>query len=552
MKHKVLVIFLIFSGIGGLIVACQSELTDSDWSITRWLNGNNAEEIDKAKNWYEQHTQEVFSTRSGNEHPLFEAMEPFWQESYTGQNEKEKTVETVLNTIKRKRFVTPEAELKYQETGDLRYLQCMTRLIIKTDIKTQKTIGFFMTIIPSIEYLEYTKFYPFCNTYTKRSSHFDGLIIYHELNGQFANGWKYTDGKIIGKISEDDESINPLTRAVDNNCEIICTPTYEETCIEYHQVTKWSDNILDVTCYIETEDMYCMKICYIPSSPPTEEGESGSGGGSSEGRGEYDPTKKNKCPVCGNILADCICPKDDCNETMQQNAQAANNLWNTFKNLDIKAQFIDQYQQEDIEYQAVLDYDVINQTYVLNSAKTSGNSNSSPLNCINTKDRYSVASIHNHPRSLPPSMSDVLGLAKANKKTEGKFQALYILGKKGYLYVLSVQDTSKARKFYEKCIKDYGGTDSNESERKKNAENYLQQQQANIHKQIILDDRYSTSSLYEDEFKPYEVACILEQEDSGIVLLECEKPETTTDFKQRKMSAQTEGTKTIYTRSTCK
>ena len=48
-----------------------------------------------------------------------------------------------------------------------------------------------MTIMPSVEYMEQTDFKSFYNSYLKRDKNFDGYIIYHDLDGNFVNGWKY-------------------------------------------------------------------------------------------------------------------------------------------------------------------------------------------------------------------------------------------------------------------------------------------------------------------------------------------------------------------------
>ena len=84
-----------------------------------------------------------------------------------------------------------------------------------------------MTIIPSIEYLELTAFNPFHNTYVNRDEHFGGYIIYHNLDGTFANGWKYVDGKITHTVSE---SIVPVDSI--KNSPSVQTRMHEE-CEEF-------------------------------------------------------------------------------------------------------------------------------------------------------------------------------------------------------------------------------------------------------------------------------------------------------------------------------
>lgn len=38
--------------------------------------------------------------------------------------------------------------------------------------------------------------------YIHRNKHFVGRIIYHNLDGQFVNGWAYKNGKITGHVKK--------------------------------------------------------------------------------------------------------------------------------------------------------------------------------------------------------------------------------------------------------------------------------------------------------------------------------------------------------------
>ncbi|MDR0605745.1 MAG: hypothetical protein LBG80_15740 [Bacteroidales bacterium] len=40
------------------------------------------------------------------------------------------------------------------------------------------------------------------NTYLNRDPNFDGLVVYHNLDGTFSNGWKYVEGKIVTSLVE--------------------------------------------------------------------------------------------------------------------------------------------------------------------------------------------------------------------------------------------------------------------------------------------------------------------------------------------------------------
>ena len=54
-----------------------------------------------------------------------------------------------------------------------------------------------MTIIPLVKYLEFTDFKAFDNnSYIGRDKQFTGRILYHNLEGEFVNGWVYKNGEI--------------------------------------------------------------------------------------------------------------------------------------------------------------------------------------------------------------------------------------------------------------------------------------------------------------------------------------------------------------------
>ena len=42
-------------------------------------------------------------------------------------------------------------------------------------------------------------------SYLKRDKKFNGTIIYHNMNGEYVNGWFYTDGEITGAVQANAE-----------------------------------------------------------------------------------------------------------------------------------------------------------------------------------------------------------------------------------------------------------------------------------------------------------------------------------------------------------
>ena len=83
-----------------------------------------------------------------------------------------------------------ENKAAYEQTGDIRYLQSLSRIVIRFDKSTGKTSGFIMTIIPDRLYIEETDFSLKNITYMNFDD-FSGIIYYHNLQGQFTNGWRF-------------------------------------------------------------------------------------------------------------------------------------------------------------------------------------------------------------------------------------------------------------------------------------------------------------------------------------------------------------------------
>lgn len=213
-------------------------------------------------------------------------MEPNWKLTYRRKNDKYRTVESVMTGNERVTFLSPELIDKIEKDHDYRYKRSMTRLIVRTDRETQEVVGFTMTIIPSIEYLELTAFEPFHNTYVNRDEHFGGYIIYHNLDGTFANGWKYVDGKITHTVTKSTIPVDSIkdVPTVQTRLHEECTDyIYEvevEKCFEWCTETEWG-----TTCEIDHCDYYTeIRDTWTECEWVEDEEDRGGGGG-----GGYNP-----------------------------------------------------------------------------------------------------------------------------------------------------------------------------------------------------------------------------------------------------------------------
>ena len=271
-----------------------------------------SEERNQAKNWYEAQVGERKSARtraSVSEKTLSTIdMEPIWEESFRRKNKRYHAVEALMEMTKLKSFSMPENYQKAKETGNSKYKHSLTRLVVLTDKKTNETIGFTMTIMPTIEYMEKTGFMAFKSSYLVRDKDFSGYIIFHTLDGQFANGWKYQDGKITHIINESFETSDQpepvaATRALKQVCETKIYYAIVEECKVYCWKAECGGYVhigCEEDCYTYLEETGRIEICEwvddgIPDDPP------GDGGGSTPG-GYIPPT--------GTSLYDRICHID--------------------------------------------------------------------------------------------------------------------------------------------------------------------------------------------------------------------------------------------------
>lgn len=165
--------------------SCEREsLTNA---IDSPFKGKDIDRIVKAQEWLLKNAPITKSDEQWN---------PMWEDAFTDDFSSIQTVEIPLELKKFSIPIHPECKAKYNETKDPKYLNAITRLIIKTDSKTGRTDGFFMYIIPSLKYLEKTNFRPLNNSYLSKDEKYDGYIIFRDLSGNYVNGWMYEDGQI--------------------------------------------------------------------------------------------------------------------------------------------------------------------------------------------------------------------------------------------------------------------------------------------------------------------------------------------------------------------
>ncbi|MFP4468694.1 MAG: hypothetical protein ACLFN2_06980, partial [Bacteroidales bacterium] len=124
----------------------------------------------------------------------------YWEMAFNESSENWETVEIPLEFLEMPATVLPENLDKFNETGDHKYLVNSMRAIVATNTETGEVAGFFMNVVPSLHYLQEKTFDSFSNSYLDRDEDFDGLVQFYSLEGEFINGWIYTEGAITGAL----------------------------------------------------------------------------------------------------------------------------------------------------------------------------------------------------------------------------------------------------------------------------------------------------------------------------------------------------------------
>ena len=183
-----------------------------------------------ARQWYESHYDPVVSvsTRSGGDDEIPALIKPKWAHATERNRGRYEVVQMPILTQTRRMIVDEETRLHFDELRAQKKLRNSTHLVIMKDLKTGHVRSFISVFVGSYDYLKKTKRMS-RNTYLYREKDFDGKVLFFQLNGSMINGWKYRDGKIVGKIMPIDEDTKILMTRSSGYWEEQCyTETYYE------------------------------------------------------------------------------------------------------------------------------------------------------------------------------------------------------------------------------------------------------------------------------------------------------------------------------------
>jgi hypothetical protein len=297
--------FLLFL-LAGMVYACMD---DEVFSPRTSLSP----EVSVAQKWYESQVPKGWMPWKSASGTQTNTYKPDWQKAFYEENDDWKVTEVHLVGEERLVFVGSDCVEKYEETKDERYKVSDIRLLIRTNKETKETDGFIMIVYPDLQYAEMNLNHPLKDfSYLKKNDiDFGGMIHYHSMDGEYLNGWKYTEGLAYAVLREEnlgDDSENSLRAS--QICDYVCV---------------WTDHYLDwyngnTGEYYWTQWVGSSEECYYTNckDDPAGSGEPSHGKSPGSGPGGNDDDDK-KDPE----------ERDDCPEKAAQNSKNANNALNS-------------------------------------------------------------------------------------------------------------------------------------------------------------------------------------------------------------------------------
>lgn len=201
-----------FGTLAFLLYACVQDalFTDEQQELPNELAaGKNRElSVAAAKEWYVNNGSPV--TRMGVTQSNVSGIlvTPSWNHAKEWKKGKYEVVEASLRSNMNVILYDEETKIQKKKMSKKEKGRVMNvaRTVILKDITTGEIITFNMIFIGSLNYLmKHDDLSD--NNYLHRVPHFDGMVLYFCPSGEFVNGWKYKNGKIIKRLSPvlDDE-----------------------------------------------------------------------------------------------------------------------------------------------------------------------------------------------------------------------------------------------------------------------------------------------------------------------------------------------------------
>lgn len=262
---------LAYISVLGMLFACADQmLLDNENPAVRQAKNKNQElTVSVAKQWFESNYTPVVPTRSvdGTER----LQKPYWEKAKEHNRKRYEVVETPILS-QGVHVVMDRETATYWESGmKSDFIRNTIRMVVLRDKKKGTTRSFIMTFVGTLEYLKKTRTIG-KNSYLYRQPDFSGSVLFHELDGTFMNGWRYSEGKIVATlsaISNDEQTMDTLgvqTRAEVEVCYESCFPVFEDDCTySYVETGDLESGIvleIEENCIPKYKGDDCVTDCY--------------------------------------------------------------------------------------------------------------------------------------------------------------------------------------------------------------------------------------------------------------------------------------------------
>lgn len=273
---------LAYISVLGMLFACADQmLLDNENPAVRQAKNKNQElTVSVARQWFESKYTPVVPTRSvdGTER----LQKPYWEKAKEHNRKRYEVVETPILS-QGVHVVMDRETAAYWESGmKSDFIRNTIRMVVLRDKKKGTTRSFIMTFVGTLEYLKKTRTIG-KNSYLYRQPDFSGSVLFHELDGTFMNGWRYSDGRIVGTLSRINGNKHTVktsdanTRMLVEVCEDVCYQVYEKVCEEYYVATGDLESgiVLDIEedCNMEYKGDNCVEYCSLEDDGYYEEEE---------------------------------------------------------------------------------------------------------------------------------------------------------------------------------------------------------------------------------------------------------------------------------------
>lgn len=247
--------------------------------------------ISAAHRWYESTQLPVVSTRSVVTNlELLTKMN--WSKAVESRRGDFEVVEIPLLVRGGAVLLDKETKERYNPETDRKKIRSISRMVIIKNVLTGDITNFVMYIIGTYDYLLKVKHFG-RNSYLYRDPHFSGRICFYAPEGGLVNGWKYEDGRIVGRISQGTKEGLAMQRVSLTRSEQDCH--YEDVLVESNECEGfvYEDPEYGMgfgTECTNTETWDIQEVCEEVDDdddnswyPPISGGGGGSGGGSTGG-----------------------------------------------------------------------------------------------------------------------------------------------------------------------------------------------------------------------------------------------------------------------------